>query len=179
MDELTLSLENSQVHDIENIMQEYGQELLQLVYAYVKNQAIAEDLTQEIFVKCYQALPSYKGKSTVKTWLWRIGINHCKDFLKSWYNQNVHTSTDEQFSQKEGNVNVEQTVIQQDEDARLAENVMKLPILHREVIYLFYFEELSIKEIAHVLAINSNTVKTRLRKGKTLLKEQLEAQAWT
>ncbi|MFJ7953545.1 sigma-70 family RNA polymerase sigma factor [Lysinibacillus sp. NPDC096418] len=179
MDEFTLSLENTQVHTIDDIIQAYGQELLQLVYAYVKNQAIAEDLTQEIFVKCYQALPTYKGKSSVKTWLWRIGINHCKDYLKSWYNQNVHISTDDHFSRQESNVDVEQTVIQQDEDARLAGNVMQLPILYREVIYLFYFEELSIKEIAHVLAINSNTVKTRLRKGKALLKEQWEVQAWT
>ncbi|MFJ7737352.1 sigma-70 family RNA polymerase sigma factor [Lysinibacillus sp. NPDC097287] len=129
MDDLTLSLENAQVHNIDEIMQAYGQELLQLVYAYVKNQAIAEDLTQEIFVKCYQALPTYKGNSTVKTWLWRIGINHCKDYLKSWYNQNVLTCTDEQFSCQESNDDVEQIVIQQDEDSRLAENVMQLPLM--------------------------------------------------
>lgn len=179
MDELTLLLENAQVHAIDELMQEYGQDLLQLVYAYVKNQAIAEDLTQEIFVKCYQALPTYKGKSTIKTWFWRIAINHCKDYLKSWYNQKVLASADELFSLQESEENVEQTVIQQDEDARLAENVMQLPVLYREVIYLFYFEELTIKEIAQVLAINGNTVKTRLRKGKALLKEQLEGQGWT
>ena len=179
MNELTLPLENTQVHVIDELMQEYGQDLLQLVYAYVKNQAIAEDLTQEIFVKCYQALPTYKGKSTIKTWFWRIAINHCKDYLKSWYNQKVLASADELFSLQESEENVEQTVIQQDEDARLAENVMQLPVLYREVIYLFYFEELTIKEIAQVLAINGNTVKTRLRKGKALLKEQLEGQGWT
>lgn len=179
MDELIIPLERTQVHIMDDIMQEYGQDLLQLVYAYVKNQAMAEDLTQEIFVKCYQALPTYKGKSTIKTWLWRIAINHCKDYLKSWYNQKVLARTDELFSLQESKENVEQTVIQQDEDARLAENVMQLPVLYREVIYLFYFEMLAIKEIAQVLEINSNTVKTRLRKGKALLKERLEGQGWT
>ncbi|MGN4127921.1 sigma-70 family RNA polymerase sigma factor [Lysinibacillus sphaericus] len=179
MDELILPLERTQVHIMDDIMQEYGQELLQLVYAYVKNQAISEDLTQEIFVKCFQALPTYKGKSTLKTWLWRIAINHCKDYLKSWYNQKVHVSKDGLFNLQESKENVEKTVIQQDEDARLAENVMQLPVLYREVIYLFYFEMLAIKEISHVLEINSNTVKTRLRKGKALLKEQLEGQGWT
>ena len=179
MDELIIPLERTQVHIMDDIMQEYGQDLLQLVYAYVKNQAMAEDLTQEIFVKCYQALPTYKGKSTIKTWLWRIAINHCKDYLKSWYNQKVLARTDELFSLQESKENVEQTVIQQDEDARLAEIVMQLPVLYREVIYLFYFEMLAIKEIAQVLEINSNTVKTRLRKGKALLKERLEGQGWT
>lgn len=179
VDELTIKFERTQVHVMDEIMQEYGQDLLQLVYAYVKNEAIAEDLTQEIFVKCYQALPTYKGKSTMKTWLWRIAINHSKDYLKSWYNQKVLATEEKLFCLQESKENLEQTVIQQDEDARLAEKVIQLPVLYREVIYLFYFEELTIKEIAHVLAINSNTVKTRLRKGKSLLKEQLEGQGWT
>ncbi|KOS68602.1 RNA polymerase factor sigma C [Lysinibacillus contaminans] len=179
MDELTIQFEKTHVHLMDDIMQEYGQDLLQLVYAYVKNQAIAEDLTQEIFVKCYQGLPTYKGKSTMKTWLWRIAINHSKDYLKSWYNKNVLTTEVKLFSLQESNENVEQTVIQQDEDARLEENVMQLPVLYREVIYLFYFEMLTIKDIAQVLEVNSNTVKTRLRKGKALLKEQLEGQGWT
>ena len=179
VDELSIPYESTQVHEIEDIMQEFGQDLLQLVYAYVKNQTIAEDLTQEIFVKCYQALPTYKGKSTMKTWLWRIAINHSKDYLKSWYNQKVLATEEQLFSLQESKENVEHTVIQQDEDDRLAEKVMQLPVLYREVIYLFYFEELTIKEVAQVLAIKSNTVKTRLRKGKALLKEQLEVQGWT
>lgn len=74
---------------IDNIMTMYGQEILQLVYSYVNNKEIAEELTQDIFVKCYNSLHTFKGKSTIRTWLWRIAINHSKDYLKSWYNKNV------------------------------------------------------------------------------------------
>lgn len=74
-------------------------------------------------------------------------------------------------SQKES---VEQTVIQNAEDSRLASAVMNLPIKYREVIYLFYYEELSIKEIATVIEVKENTIKTRLKKAKELLKEGLE-----
>ena len=74
-------------------------------------------------------------------------------------------------SQKES---VEQTVIQNAEDSRLASAVMSLPIKYREVIYLFYYEELSIKEIAMVIDVKENTIKTRLKKAKELLKEGLE-----
>ncbi len=74
-------------------------------------------------------------------------------------------------SQKES---VEQTVIQNAEDRELASAVMNLPIKYREVIYLFYYEELSIKEIAIVIDVKENTIKTRLKKAKELLKKGLE-----
>ena len=69
---------------------------------------------------------------------------------------------------------MEQTVIQNAEDRELASAVMSLPIKYREVIYLFYYEELSIKEIATVIEVKENTIKTRLKKAKELLKEGLE-----
>lgn len=159
---------------IDEIMNKYGQEILQLVYSYVNNKEVAEDLTQDIFVKCYNSLHTYKGKSKLKTWLWRIAINHCKDYLKSWYNKKIILTGNESTYIGVQKESVEQTVIQQDEDQRLASAVMNLPIKYREVIYLFYFEELPIKEIAVVIEVNENTVKTRLRKAKELLKARLE-----
>ncbi|MBG9838877.1 RNA polymerase factor sigma C [Bacillus anthracis] len=176
MDELTV--EAFEIEDKENlideIMNKYGQEVLQLVYSYVNNKEVAEDLTQDIFVKCYKSLHTYKGNSNLKTWLWRIAINHCKDHLKSWYNKKVIV-TDDDFTYMEGQKeSVEQTVIQNAEDRELASAVMNLPIKYREVIYLFYYEELSIKEIATVIEVKENTIKTRLKKAKELLKEGLE-----
>ncbi|HDR7277055.1 sigma-70 family RNA polymerase sigma factor [Bacillus cereus] len=176
MDELTV--EAFEIEDkedlIDEIMNKYGQEVLQLVYSYVNNKEVAEDLTQDIFVKCYKSLHTYKGNSNLKTWLWRIAINHCKDYLKSWYNKKVIV-TEYDFtymgSQKES---VEQTVIQNAEDRELTSAVMNLPIKYREVIYLFYYEELSIKEIAIVIEVKENTIKTRLKKAKELLKKGLE-----
>ncbi|WP_121609971.1 sigma-70 family RNA polymerase sigma factor [Mesobacillus foraminis] len=159
---------------IDEIMHRHGQEILQLVYSYVKNRSIAEDLTQDIFVKCYKSFHTYSGKARIRTWLWRIAINHCKDYLKSWYARNVILTEKETEPVYHQDKTVEQTVIQKGEDQELAEAVMELPIKYREVIYLFYFEELSIKEISEVTDIKENTVKTRLRRAKDLLKERLE-----
>ncbi|HDX9631187.1 TPA: sigma-70 family RNA polymerase sigma factor [Bacillus cereus] len=176
MDELTI--EAFEIEDkedlIDEIMNKYGQEVLQLVYSYVNNKEVAEDVTQDIFVKCYKSLHTYKGNSNLKTWLWRIAINQCKDYIKSWYNKKVIVTEDEFTyvgSQKES---AEQTVIQNTEDRELASAVMNLPIKYREVIYLFYYEELSIKEIAIVIEVKENTIKTRLKKAKELLKKGLE-----
>ena len=159
---------------IDEIMNQYGQEILQLAYSYVNNKAIAEDLTQDIFVKCYKNLHTYSGKSKLRTWLWRIAINHCKDFHRSWYNKNVIIAGEEMPSNGTKKELVEQTVIQKEEDDELIAAIMNLPIKYREVIYLFYYEELPLKEIALVTDAGLNTVKTRLRRAKELLKEELE-----
>ena len=175
MNDVSLPIES--IHIPIDDMMLYGQDLLQLVYTYVRDKALAQDLTQEIFMKCYEAYPTYKGKSTLKTWMWRIAINHCKDYLKSWYNQNFQVAVDAGID-VQASSNVEQQVIQQDEQERLAKTVMQLPIMYREVIYLFYFEDYTSKEIAVVLSTNENTVKTRLRKAKQFLKHQLEVSEW-
>lgn len=159
---------------IDEIMNQYGQEILQLAYSYVNNKAIAEDLTQDIFVKFYKNLHTYSGKSKLRTWLWRIAINHCKDFHRSWYNKNVVIAGEEMPNNSTKKELVEQAVIQKEEDDTLIAAIMKLPIKYREVIYLFYYEELPLKEIALVTDTGLNTVKTRLRRAKELLKEELE-----
>ncbi|KIL53490.1 RNA polymerase subunit sigma [Jeotgalibacillus alimentarius] len=159
---------------IDEIMNRYGQEILQLVYSYVHNKEIAEDLTQDIFVKCYQSLHTYKGHAKLRTWLWRITINHCKDYVKSWYHKKVIITEKEAEFTGVRSDDIEEAVIRNEEDHVLAAAVMNLPVQYREVIYLFYFEELPIKEIGQLIDVKENTVKTRLRRAKELLREGLE-----
>lgn len=176
MEELTAEMLETEEKEVllDEIMNRYGQDILRLVYSYVNNRVIAEDLTQDIFVKCYKGLHTYSGKSKLRTWLWRIAINHCKDFLKSWYNKNVVISEEEPLLNTTKKEMVEQAVIQKDEDDQLIAAIMALPIKYREVIYLFYYEEQTIKEIALLTEVGENTVKTRLKRAKELLKERLE-----
>ncbi|UHA58707.1 sigma-70 family RNA polymerase sigma factor [Metabacillus litoralis] len=176
MQEITVeSTQNENVDEvIDEMMKRYGQEILQLVYSYVNNKAVAEDLTQEIFIKCYKAYPTFNNKSKLRTWIWRIAINHCKDYLKSWYNKNVIVAEEKSIETSSNRETIEQTLIQKDEDHRLVSAVMNLPIKYREVIYLYYYEELLIKEIALLIEIKESTVKTRLKRAKELLKDSLE-----
>ncbi|MFJ7941859.1 sigma-70 family RNA polymerase sigma factor [Peribacillus sp. NPDC096622] len=166
----------SQMKDDESLLDEmmslYGQDILQLVYSYVKDAVVAEDLTQEIFIKCYKALPTYNQQSNIRTWLWRIAINHCKDYRKSWYFRKVSTAEEEQ--EWTSTDNVEEEVIQQDEDRQLAVAVMELPIQYRELIYLHYFQEMKLKEISEITGVKLGTVKTRMRQAKRRLKTYWE-----
>ncbi len=106
--------------------------------------------------------------------MWQIAINHSKDYLKSWYNKTVINVEDGNILDTKHKESVEVTLIQKDDDSRIVYSVMNLPIKYREVIYLFYFEELTIKEIEKVIQVKHNTIKTRLRRAKELIKEELE-----
>ena len=70
---------------IDQLMQEYSDDILHLVYTYVKNRTTAEDLTQEIFLKCYEKLNQFNQQATLKTWVYRIASNNCKEYLRSWH----------------------------------------------------------------------------------------------
>ncbi|MGM9926154.1 MAG: sigma-70 family RNA polymerase sigma factor [Bacillus sp. (in: firmicutes)] len=163
---------------LDEIMTRYGQAVLELVYSYVGDTSLAEDLTQEIFVKCYRSLHTYNRESKLKTWLWRIAINHCKDYLKSWYHRRVMITERIVSYTGASKQDVEASILIDEEETELVQAVLKLPIKYREVIYLFYFEELSSKEIASIINGNENTVKTRLRRAKQLLRKELEGIRW-
>lgn len=159
---------------LEALMDQYGQDILQLVFSYVKNHAIAEELTQEIFVKTYERIDTYQHKSTIKTWLWRVAINHCKDYLRSWNYRKVVISeklSKESMSKKEI---VETEIIKRNEEEILVNEVLQLQVKYREVIYLHYFSEMTIKEMENMTGINQNTIKTRLKRAKEILKLKLE-----
>lgn len=159
---------------IDQLMDTYGQSLLQLIYSYVGNKEIAEDLAQEVFVKCYQKLEQYQKKSSLKSWLWRIAINHCKDYLRSWHHNHIVISEEQAKNTSSREKAVEKQVIQRYEDEQLVKTVLSLPDPYKEVIYLYYFEELSIKEISYLTSVNQNTIKTRLKRAKEILKDCLE-----
>jgi RNA polymerase sigma-70 factor, ECF subfamily len=153
---------------ISELMDQYGTEVLHLAYSYVRNRQTAEDLAQEVFIKCYEKLESFEGKSGLQTWLYRIAVNHFKDYLKSWHHRKMvvgeyvssflHSGAEEEFLAK----------AERDE---ILEAVFQLPVKNREVIYLYYFKDCSQKEISEICGINLNTVKTRMARGKDLLKE--------
>lgn len=158
---------------IDQLMQEYSDGILQLVYTYVKNRTTAEDLTQEIFIKCYEKLGQFQHQSSIKTWLYRIASNHCKDYLRSWHYRKI-TLNEFVFDYIPAkSKQVEETIIERNEESSLAVAVMSLPVKYREVVFLHYYEELSLSEISKVTQVNVNTLKTRLKRAKELLKNTL------
>ena len=158
---------------IDQLMNEYSDGILHLVYTYVKNRVTAEDLTQEIFIKCYEKLGQFNEQASIKTWLYRIASNHCKDYLRSWYYRKITLNEKILDYIPSKSRQVEEEIIANNEEKSLTDAVMALPIKYREVIFLHYYEELSLVEINKVTAININTIKTRLKRAKELLKAHM------
>ena len=158
----------------QEVMQEYTDYLLRLAYLYVKDWSATEDIVQDVFLKFYQNFEQFEERSSLKTYLAKMTINKSKDYLKSWrYRKQILTNSFSSLTKRERN-----QIIEHDEKLELADAVLQLPLKYREVVIYYYFEELSVLEVAQILWISDNTVKTRLRKARVLLKNQLKHNQW-
>jgi|SRR5690606_7277290 len=175
LEQLTVTSDSIEIKEqmIEQLMYEYSEGILYLVFTYVKNRATAEDLTQEIFIKCYEKLDQFNQNASIKTWLYRIASNHCKDYLRSWHYRKITLNEKVWDFIPSKSKRVEDEVIAKDRDINLSNAVMALPIKYREVVFLHYYEELSLADISKVTTININTIKTRLKRAKELLKDKM------
>ncbi|WP_416148992.1 sigma-70 family RNA polymerase sigma factor [Salipaludibacillus sp. HK11] len=158
---------------IDQLIDEYSDAILHLVYTYVKNRTTAEDLTQEIFIKCYEKLDQFNQQAKIKTWLYRIASNHCKDYLRSWHYRKIILNEKILTYTPSTSKTVEEEIIAKNEETRLMNAVMSLHLKYREVVFLHYYEELSLAEISNVTRVNINTIKTRLKRAKELLKDNM------
>ena len=159
---------------LEKIMIEYGNELVRLAFSYVKDTEIAKDMVQNTFIKCYKNLESFRYDSQIKTWLYRITINECKDHLKSWNYKMVQVKSFINETAKAILPSTEKTVIDKYNDEEIKDTIFSLPKVYREVVYLYYYDSLTTEEIAKVLDIPVNTVKTRLRRAKQRLESMIK-----
>lgn len=151
---------------LEMIMDEYGTKIKKLVYSYVNNWDISTDLTQEVFITVYQKLEGFQYRSSLKTWIFRIAINKCKDHLKSWHYRNMVLNEKLFFFIKDSKKIPEEQVILLDDSNELYRKIWTLPTKYREVFILHYYEDLTPHEISDALNLSISTVKTRLYRGK-------------
>ena len=158
---------------LEWLMKEYGENVARLAYVYTKQKQLAEDIAQEVFIKCYENLDNFRQESSHKTWLYRITVNLCKDKLKSWSFKNIVFT--EFFSQtKNVIISPEMELVDREDKRFLSEKVLSLPIKYREIIILYYYEEFSYNQISDLLNIRNQTIKSRLHRARLLLKKSLE-----
>ena len=123
----------------------------------------AEDAVQEVFLRLYTEEKTFDGPEHLRRWLLRVTVNVCKDALKSpWRKRRVPLDS------------IPEPVFEQPEQRELYREVLALPEKYRTVLGLYYYEELSTKEIAALLNIRQTAVTTRLARGRELLKQRLK-----
>lgn len=162
-----------QDYDLETLIREHGNEVLKTAYLYVKDLHTAEDIFQEVFIKVNSNIQTFKELSSIKTWIIRITINTCKDYLKSAYHSKVVPMMDfvEDAITSENDF---EEIEAKETKATVKDAVMALPEHYRDVVLCVYMNEMSLDDTSQALGIPVGTVKSRLARAKDKLKYLLE-----
>ncbi|UCD89397.1 MAG: RNA polymerase sigma factor [Desulfobacterales bacterium] len=143
----------------------------------------AEDITQEVFEKVSRSLRHFKGESKVSTWLYRIATHAAIDRMRSPSFQRIsqHTSIEESPEIEDRNTwsdqiktSTDQTLIQKEMNECIREFIDQLPSDYKAVVILSELEGFKNREIADILQVSLDTVKIRLHRARTKLKEALD-----
>lgn len=157
---------------LEVLMQEYGTELKRIAFLYLHDRAECEDIVQEVFISAFKNLPGFRQEASYKTWLIRMTINKCKDHHRLWSFKNLIYKPAIKLL-KTGS-SAEEELIYEEGAKEVAAGIASLPGKYKETLILYYYQEMTMQQIAEVLEINVNTVKSRLLRGKGALQRKLE-----
>ena len=165
-------IENNRDILLSQLIQDYAADLKRIAYLYVNDMAECEDIIQEVFIACYQNLSNYRHEASYKTWLIRITINKCKDHRKRWSVKSLLYKSE--VFPAETSDSAEEQYIQGLDSKEIIKHISKLSAKYKEVLILYYYQEMTMSEISEVLGIKLNTVKSRLLRGKEMLQLKLE-----
>lgn len=175
-DEVLITLVQQGERNAFRILVERHQERIRnLIYSIFREPGIVDDLTQEVFIKAYEALPHFRFQSSFYTWLYRIAVNKSRDELRKrkvrrWFSlQSLLDSSDRELQGK---------IVEEPRDNEMQELVaaglQALPEKYRIAITLKDIDGLSYEEIAEIMECEIGTVKSRLSRARTMLRNVLE-----
>ena len=159
------------VPPFERIVADYGPLISRIAMSYEADPNLREDLTQQIFLAVWQALPSYRGDSSLKTFIARVAQNRSISFVTKQVRQPRLAELPERL--EADTLNPEEEAIEVNEREMLLQATRRLPLPQREVIILV-LEGFTYPEIAEMLDIAPNALALRLSRAKTALKSMLE-----
>ena len=143
----------------------YRRRVFGLAYGILRDRAAAEDLAQEVFVKLWQALPRYDGRAQLSTWIYAITRNAAISALRA-RRRSVSLSDPAVLEEVEG---VTSTPAVATDDAALRRHIEALPDKQRQAITLYYLDERPVNEVAEMMGLPANTVKTHLHRARASL----------
>jgi RNA polymerase sigma-70 factor (ECF subfamily) len=153
----------------EGIVRRWQVRLVSLAWRFCRDRTMAEDMAQEVFLKVYRALATFRGDSAFSTWMTSIAVNTYRSRLR--VDGPPLASLDPARFVPGGRGPLED--LQERERAEAVRRaVLTLPGIYREAILLYYFEEKDLMETARVLRLSEGTLKARLHRGRELLRQR-------
>ena len=152
---------------VEILIKKYKNNIYAIAFNVCKNSEDAEDVVQDTFIQYMSLKKELETEEHIRAWLIRVAINKAKNKITSFFRRNTLPLEDY----------METLTFEPEEASDLFAAVMALPQKYRITIHLFYYEDYSVNEIADIEKISVSNVKTRLSRGRKLLKEKLK-EAW-
>jgi RNA polymerase sigma-70 factor (ECF subfamily) len=149
----------------ERLVPAYRRRVFGLAYSILRDRAAAEDLAQEVFVKLWQALPRYDGRAQLSTWIYAITRNAAVSALRG--RRRTLSMADPAVLAEAEEIGTAPAALP--EDAALRRSVEALPDKQRQAITLYYFDERPVDEVASMMGLPANTVKTHLHRARANL----------
>lgn len=163
-------------------IQQYSPMVYRLAYSLVKSKCDAEDIHQEVFVRYITKAPAFESGEHEKAWFIRVTTNLCKNWWRTAWKRKVVSLTE--YEEEYGDIDKAaesrygaetlEAQLQEDKAEDIIRLVKTLPQKYRVVIHLFYYEELSVEEIAGALQLKPSTVRTQLTRARCRLGELLK-----
>ena len=139
----------------------YAPAIYRLAYARTGSRADAEDIMQEVFVRLLRAGPDFADRAHARAWLLRVAANCANDWFRAPWRRREGPLTDSLPAPEH-------------EDGGVVEAVLALPAKYRVPIHLYYYEELTVAEIAKIMGKSEGAVKSRLFRARALLRDMLK-----
>lgn len=139
----------------------YSDLVYRICYIYLRNKSDVEDVFQEVFLKLLQNSKPFESVEHEKAWLIRVTINMCKDILKSFWKNKVEFMEDIQLPSIST------------AESELLQIILSLPPKYKDTLYLFYYEDYTVPQMAKILNLNENTIYSYLHRGRELIKREL------
>ena len=143
--------------------EKYADRVFAVAFSVCRDRADADDVTQDTFMRYLTCDQNYRDEEHLKAWLLRVAVNRAKDLTRAFWRRNRVSWED----------TMAELPFEEPADRDLFAAVMDLPEKYRVAIHLFYYEDYSIAQIAVLLGLREGTVKSRLSRGRTLLKNTL------
>lgn len=174
-DSLIMLFQGGNKNAFRYLLERYQEKVRNLIFSIFNEQEIVDDLAQDVFIKAYEALPNFRFESSFYTWLYRIAINRSRDEMRRRKIKRFFTFQAVESSSKIKVENLLTTTFDDENTRELIERALKqLPEKYRIPIILKDIDGLSYDEISEVLNCEVGTVKSRLSRGRTMLKEILK-----
>ncbi|KYD03524.1 RNA polymerase sigma factor [Heyndrickxia sporothermodurans] len=155
--------------DFESLYFEYSDKIYSYIFLYIKNKEITEDLTHDTFYKAFKNINSFKGNSTIYTWLIKIARNIVFDHFRR--KKVLRFFSIEKHDSRKDEITPQEILIKGEEVKLLYEAINKLKLEYREIIILRKIKELSIKEISIILGWSETKIKNTTSRALAALRK--------